>query len=149
MVHKIMKHIRLLVFFYTTLVLGSDENLIKNIDIDNFETEILQAELPVFFKISVPWCAACKTMEIIYPEVVDEFKGSAIFANADIDLRQNTELLQKMFQDYKILISSFPVVLVFNQGKYVRCLSLRSDSQKDLSEKFNSILKDIEKGSVV
>ena len=145
MVSKIIKNL-LFLFLWCANIFSNDELAIKNIDIQNFETEVLQTALPLFFKISVLWCSSCIILQQIFEEMVLEFDGKAIFANANVDTFKNQDLLQKIFHDYQIIIGGFPVILVFYQGKYLKLLYVRGQDKESLKKTFYTVLENIEKG---
>lgn len=134
-----------LVFSYS-FTLSNDGPLIKNIDLQNFEIEVLQPDLPVFFKISVPWCSSCKKLEPIFDEFALEFDCKAIFVSANVDSFVNQDLLQKIFHDYKIIIGGFPIILIFHQGKYIKLVYVRGEDKESLKKTLDIILNDIQKG---
>ena len=56
-----------------------------NITLDNFETEVLQSDMPVLLIFSAEWCSTCKIMESIVESVMKDFEHTIKFAVVDID----------------------------------------------------------------
>ena len=50
---------------------------------DEFEEEVLQAELPVLVDFWATWCAPCKIVGPIVEELADEYDGRVKFVKLD------------------------------------------------------------------
>lgn len=139
-----MKKYFLLLLFLFTNFFATAEHLVKNIASQEFEKEVLEASLPVFFQISVNWCPPCKILKPIFEELSVEFKDKAIFIKIDVALEQNRDMLQTVFRDYGVIISGFPVIFVFNQGKYINYFNARAPNKEELTKICNSFIEEIQ-----
>ena len=98
---------------------------------DDFDTTILQAELPVLVDFWSPTCAPCRTLVPILEELAEENEGDATIAKV------NTA-------EYPVLVTKFgidtlPTLLFFYQGKVVeRMVGVQS------KHKLQSALDEIE-----
>jgi thioredoxin 1 len=140
-----MKNYFLSVLFISINLFALDKHFVKSIAPQEFGKEVLEPCLPVFFQISVSWCPPCKILKPIFEELSVEFKDEAIFVEIDIALEENREILQMVFQNYGVIIGGFPVIFVFNQGKYMHYFNARVSSKEELTQKLNLFLEEIKK----
>ena len=86
--------------------------MIFDVTKENFESEVLNAKLPVIVDFATEWCGPCQLIAPILEEISKDYFGKVKVCkiNADTDL----ELCAK----YKIL--SIPVMLLFKKGEKVK-----------------------------
>ena len=77
----------------------------------NFESEVLEAEMPVFVDFYADWCGPCKMMAPIVEELANEFDGRAKIAKLDVDANP------KISATYGI--RSIPTLVIFDAGRPV------------------------------
>ena len=77
----------------------------------NFEKEVLKADLPVFVDFFALWCAPCRMAEPVIEELAKEYEGKLKMGKLNIDQNQKTA------QKYGVM--SIPTVVVFWEGKEV------------------------------
>lgn len=76
---------------------------------DNFEKEVLQADKPVLLDFYADWCGPCKMAGPILEELAGEYEGKVIIAKLDVD--KNQEVAGKFG------VMSIPTVIMFEKGK--------------------------------
>ena len=64
--------------------MASSKNVLDVNDL-NFETEVLQSQVPVLVDFSAVWCQPCKALAPIVDQVADEHVGTYKVTKVDID----------------------------------------------------------------
>ncbi len=77
----------------------------------NFEVEVLQAEVPVLIEFGAEWCGPCRTVAPELQALQAELQGKAKIVAVDID---RAPLLAQEFG-----VQSVPAFVVFHQGRPV------------------------------
>lgn len=83
----------------------------KIINAENFEQEVLNAELPVLVDFYADWCGPCKMMAPAVESLAKELMGKCEVGKCNID--DNMTLAQK----YRVL--SVPSFMVFKGGEAI------------------------------
>ena len=91
----------------------ASENVII-VTAENFETEVLQSDVPVFVDFWAPWCGPCKMLGPVIDQLADEYAGKAKVAKIDIETDDATKQLA-VAQG----VSSIPALMVFKGGEKV------------------------------
>jgi len=78
---------------------------------DNFESEVLKAEVPVLVDFFAQWCAPCKMLGPIVEMVAEEVTDAKV---CKIDIDEASELAAQ----YRIM--SVPTLMVFKGGEVVK-----------------------------
>ena len=84
---------------------------VPEINDDNFENEVMKADLPVLVDFSAAWCGPCKVLAPVVEEIAGDFEGRLKVVKVDIDTAQETAS--------KFGIMSVPTLMVFRKGKEV------------------------------
>lgn len=85
--------------------------MIKNINLDTFETDVLNASKPVLVDVWAPWCGPCHMITPMVESIAEDFKGQVEVVKVNAD--DNPGLLQR----YGIM--GIPTLLYFNHGQLV------------------------------
>ena len=79
-----------------------------NLTTENFDKEVLQAEMPVLVDFYAEWCGPCKMLSPIIDEIAKDYDGKAKICKVNVD--EAPELAQKF------RVMSVPTVMVFKNG---------------------------------
>ena len=82
---------------------------IIDVNLDNFEEEVLKSDIPVLVDLWAPWCGPCKAIGSTVSEIADEYAGKLKVAKLNID--QSPSLAA----EYKIM--SIHTLLIFKDGQ--------------------------------
>jgi len=91
----------------------ASENVVV-VTADNFDSEVLQSEVPVLVDFWAPWCGPCKMLGPVIDQLAEDYAGKAKVAKIDIETDDATKQLA-MAQG----ISSIPALMVFKGGDKV------------------------------
>ena len=83
-------------------------NQISHVTDDNFDSEVLQSDLPVLVDYWAEWCGPCKMIAPILEEIVSEYDGRMKIAKLNID--ENPETPPKFG------IRGIPTLILFKDG---------------------------------
>ncbi len=84
---------------------------IMEIDDGNFESEVLQSDLPVLVDFWAPWCGPCKAIAPLVADLAETFGGKIKFAKCNVD---NSPVTPGKFG-----IKAIPTLIFFKQGDVV------------------------------
>ena len=88
----------------------------------NFQTEVLESDLPVLVDMWAPWCEPCIKMKPTLRLVTEKLTGQAKVAELNID--------ENPFIKEKYGIHSYPTLLIFRNGVEVeRLVGQKSESE--------------------
>jgi thioredoxin 1 len=78
---------------------------------DNFEEEVLKADLPVLVDFWAVWCAPCQMMAPVFEEVAEEYAGKAKISKLNVDENPKTPPTYR--------ITAVPTTILFKDGEIV------------------------------
>lgn len=97
---------------------------------DNFETEVINSELPVLIDFWAAWCGPCKMIAPIVEELAVEYDGKVKIGKLDVDSNQQTAI--------KYGVRSIPTVLLLKNGE-VKDTIIGAVPKTVFVEKLNSL----------
>lgn len=98
---------------------------------ENFETEVLQAQVPVLVDFYADWCGPCKMMAPVIAKLAETFEGKLKVGKCNVD--DNMQLAQQ----YRI--ASIPAFMVFKDGKAAATF-VGAMSMNELKDKLEQLL---------
>ncbi len=84
----------------------------KTFNLENFESEITSASVPIIADFFASWCGPCKMLAPVLEKVKEKFEGSVEVLKIDID--KSPDVASK----YNIM--SVPTLMFFSGGELVR-----------------------------
>ncbi|MDX6533377.1 MAG: thioredoxin 1 [Gaiellales bacterium] len=78
---------------------------------DNFQTEVLDSELPVLLDLWAAWCGPCRMVAPVVDELAEEYAGRLKVGKIDVDDQPE---LAGAFQ-----VQSIPMLLLIKEGAVV------------------------------
>jgi thioredoxin 1 len=78
---------------------------------DDFETQVLNSDLPVVVDFWAPWCGPCKMVGPILDKLAGEYAGKVVIAKV------NTDEDQRYAMEYGV--QGIPTMIFVNDGKLV------------------------------
>jgi thioredoxin 1 len=92
---------------------------------ENFQTEVLDSELPVLLDLWAEWCGPCRMVAPVVDELADDYAGRMKVGKIDVD---NQPELAGAFQ-----VQSIPMLLLIKEGAVVAA-ALGAQPKKALAE---------------
>ncbi len=80
-------------------------------NVENFGSDVLKSNVPVFVDFWAEWCGPCRVIGPIIEELAGEFDGKVRFAKVNVD--ENQEIAEKYD------IQAIPTLIVFRNGEPV------------------------------
>jgi thioredoxin 1 len=77
----------------------------------NFETEVINSDVPTLVDFWATWCGPCKQIAPIVDALADDYKGKLHVGKVDVDREQITA--------QQLRVTSIPALFLFKGGKVV------------------------------
>ncbi len=81
----------------------------KTITKANFETEVINSQIPVLVDFWATWCGPCRMLAPVIEELADELAGSVTVGKVNVD--DEPELAMRFG------VASIPTVILFKNGQ--------------------------------
>lgn len=105
--------------------------VVKDINENEFEEEVLKSETPVVIDFWAEWCGPCRMFSPLIEEVSEEYKGKVKFVKIDVD--KNQQLASK----YNVM--SIPTAVLIDKGE-LKAVSVGAIPKESLKEWVNKNL---------
>lgn len=92
-----------------------NENLIFDVDLEDYDEKVLQAsnEVPVLIDLWAEWCSPCLVVAPILKQLIEEFDGELKLAKIEVDEGENMKLAGR----YQV--RGFPTIILIVKGEEV------------------------------
>ena len=85
--------------------------MITEITQQNFETEVLNASVPVLVDFWASWCGPCRMLSPVVDELAEKYDGKVKFGKINVDEQP------RLAMNYSV--ESIPTLLLFKDGRPV------------------------------
>ncbi len=106
----------------------------QEINKENFQSEVLENDIPVVVDFWASWCGPCMSFAPVFEKVSSEYEGKAKF------VKVNTENNEEIAQENGVM--SIPTLMVFHNGKELDRI-VGSYPEEGFKKKLNEILEKI------
>ena len=98
---------------------------------DNFESEIVNSEIPSMVDFWAEWCGPCKKVGPVVEELAAEYEGKIKIAKMDVDSNRQTPA--------KFGIRNIPTLILFKGGEVVTTI-VGAQTKTSIEEELKKLL---------
>lgn len=84
---------------------------VRDISDSDFQTEVLESDIPVLVDFWAPWCGPCKSIAPVLEELSGQYQGKIKFVKVNVDENPKSPT------DYRV--KGIPTLMVFKGGEIV------------------------------
>ncbi len=99
----------------------------KNLTEDNFQSEVIDSELPVLVDFWAEWCGPCKMISPILDQLSTDIEGKATIGKVNVDEARDLAV--------KYNVKSIPLLLFFKNGEVKDQIVGANITKEQLKEK--------------
>ena len=85
--------------------------MIQSVTKDNFDNEILKAQIPVVVDFYADWCGPCKMMSPLMEKLSGEYEGKVKFCKVNVDDEEELAIQNK--------VQSIPLFVLYKDGQVI------------------------------
>lgn len=85
--------------------------MIQSVTKDNFDNEILKAQIPVVVDFYADWCGPCKMMSPLMEKLSSEYEGKVKFCKVNVDDEEELAIQNK--------VQSIPLFVLYKDGQVI------------------------------
>lgn len=79
---------------------------------ENFEEEVINADIPVLVDFWAAWCGPCKMLAPVVEEIAEEYEGKLKVGKVNIDEQMDLAMQFK--------VTSIPTLILFEKGEAIK-----------------------------
>lgn len=79
------------------------------ITVDNFEEEVLKADIPAVVDFWAAWCGPCRMIQPVLSQIAKDFEGKIKVCRVNVD--EQTQLAAQF------KVNTIPILMLFKEGK--------------------------------
>ncbi|NPV45392.1 MAG: thioredoxin [Armatimonadetes bacterium] len=98
---------------------------------DNFDTEVVQSDLPVLVDFWAPWCGPCRMVAPVVEAIAEKYAGKAKVGKVNVDEAGDLAM--------KFGIRSIPTLMIFKGGQQVDVV-VGALPEADLSARLDKVI---------